>query len=117
MSTLLPQELRSDAAASFGPLRQKEFIAPGDAELVREDAFRFRHALIKEAALRALPKQTRAELHERLADRLEVAAGSRLPEFREIVGYHLETAYRLREELGAAGDRTDWTRRIGSSPR
>jgi class 3 adenylate cyclase/tetratricopeptide (TPR) repeat protein len=102
VSTLLPPELRAEVATSFGPLMQKEFIASGDAELVGEDAFRFRHALIKDAAYRALPKETRAELHSRLADWLEVAAGRRLPEFQEIIGHHLETAFRYREELGGA---------------
>jgi len=102
VSTLLPPEFRAEVATSFGPLMQKEFIAAGDAELVGEDAFRFRHALIKDAAYRALPKETRAELHERLADWLEVAAGRRLPEFEEIIGYQLETAFRYREGLGGA---------------
>jgi predicted ATPase len=68
VATLLPSALRDEVASSYGPLMQKEFIAPGEAELVGEDAFRFRHLLIKDAAYRALPKDTRAELHERLAD-------------------------------------------------
>ena len=99
VSTLLPRDLRSQVASSFGPLMQKEFIAPGDAELAGEDAFRFRHLLIKDAAYRALPKETRAELHERLADWLADVAGLRLAELEEIVAYHLEAAFRYREEL------------------
>ena len=102
VSTLLPIDLRGEVASSFGPLMQKEFISPGEAELAGEDAFRFRHLLIKDAAYRALPKETRAELHERLADWLEDVAGPRLPELEEIVAYHLETAFRYREELGSA---------------
>ena len=56
---------------------------------------RFRHVLLQEAAYRAAPKRVRSELHERLADRLadEGVAGD------ELVGYHLERAYRLRTEL------------------
>ena len=80
VSTLMPNDLRSEVAGSFGLLMQKEFISPGEAELAGEDAFRFRHLLIKDAAYRALPKETRAELHERLADWLEDVAGARLPE-------------------------------------
>jgi class 3 adenylate cyclase len=102
VSSLLPSDLRSEVASSFGPLMQKEFISPGEAELAGEDAFRFRHLLIKDAAYRALPKETRAELHERLADWLEDVAGPRLPELEEIVAYHLEAAFRYREELGSA---------------
>ena len=43
--------------------------------------------------LRALPKATRAELHERFADWLEEHA-SGLVELDEILGYHLEQAAR-----------------------
>ena len=42
-----------------------------------EDAFRFRHVLIRNAAYDGLPKQVRAELHERFADWLVAAAGVR----------------------------------------
>ena len=43
----------------------------------------------------------RAALHERFAAWVVRTAGSRLAEFEEIVGYHLEQAYRLLGELGA----------------
>jgi class 3 adenylate cyclase len=102
VSTLMPGDMRGEVASSFGPLMQKEFISPGQAELAGEDAFRFRHLLIKDAAYRALPKETRAELHERLAGWLEDVAGPRLPELEEIVAYHLEAAFRYREELKGA---------------
>ncbi len=102
VSTLLRSDLRSEVASSFGPLMQKEFISPAESELTGEDAFRFRHLLIKDAAYRALPKEMRAELHERLADWLEDVAGPRLPELEEIVAYHLEAAFRYLEELGSA---------------
>ena len=102
VSRLLPSDMRRQAASSFGPLMLKEFISPGQAELAGEDAFRFRHLLIRDAAYRALPKETRAELHERLADWLGEVAGPRLPEMEEIVAYHYEAAFRYREELGSA---------------
>ena len=40
---------------------------PTAATLPGDDAFRFRHLLIRDAAYDALPKATRAELHERFA--------------------------------------------------
>ena len=61
-----------------------------------EDAFRFRHLLIRDAAYEAMPKELRAELHERFADWLDQIG---LAEQDEIVGYHLEQAYRYRAEL------------------
>ena len=53
-----------------------------------------------------MPKEQRADLHERFADWLERAAGERVAEYEEILGYHLEQAYRYRIELGPADDRT-----------
>ena len=42
----------------------------------------------------------RAELHERFADWLETTVGEQAVEYEEIVGYHLEQAFRYRAELG-----------------
>ena len=67
-----------------------------------EDGYRFRHLLIRDAAYEALPKATRAELHERFAAWLETR-GAELVE-DEIVGYHLEQAFRYRGELGLPAD-------------
>ena len=43
----------------------------------------------------ALPKRIRADAHERLADWIEANAPERARNTRQIVGYHLEQAYRL----------------------
>ena len=70
----------------------------------REDAYRFRHLLIRDAAYDSLPKATRAELHERFAEWLELH-GTSLVELDEILGYHLEQACRYSAELGQGGQR------------
>jgi class 3 adenylate cyclase len=80
-------------------LVRKEMIRPERAQVPGDDAFRFRHLLIRDAAYDALPKQTRAELHERFAEWLE-REGERLVELDEIAGWHLEQAVRYRRELG-----------------
>ena len=82
-------------------LVRKELIHPAPTQLTGDQAFRFRHLLIRDAAYAALPKETRAELHERFADWLESHA-QELIELDEIVGYHLEQAARYRRELGRA---------------
>jgi predicted ATPase len=64
-----------------------------------DEAYRFRHLLIRDAAYDALPKADRAELHERFAAWLE-QAGAGLPELDEIIGWHLEQTVRYRRELG-----------------
>jgi tetratricopeptide (TPR) repeat protein len=80
-------------------LVRKDLVRPERAVLPDDDAYRFRHLLIRDTAYEALPKATRAELHERFATWLE-EHGADLVELDEILGYHLEQAYRYRAELG-----------------
>jgi class 3 adenylate cyclase/tetratricopeptide (TPR) repeat protein len=80
-------------------LVRKELIRPDQAYVPGDDGFRFRHLLIRDAAYDALPKATRAELHERFAAWLE-ERGAGLVELDEILGFHLEQASRYKAELG-----------------
>jgi class 3 adenylate cyclase/tetratricopeptide (TPR) repeat protein len=84
-------------------LVRKELVRPDRAQLPAGDAYRFRHLLIRDAAYDALPKAVRAELHQKFAAWLEERADD-LVERDEIVGYHLEQAYRYRAELGEADE-------------
>ena len=80
-------------------LVRKELVRPDRPQLLGDDAYRFRHLLIRDAAYDALPKATRADLHERFARWIE-QHGTELVELDEILGYHLEQAARYRRELG-----------------
>jgi class 3 adenylate cyclase/tetratricopeptide (TPR) repeat protein len=102
------QEFRLDALVALVPsqlplsdtlhsLVRKDLIRPAG-----DDTFRFKHLLLRDAAYEALPKEQRADLHERFAAWLEYAN----PELGEIIGYHLEQAYRFRAELGPVDGRT-----------
>ena len=71
-----------------------------------EDAYRFRHLLIRDAAYDASPN-TSGPTCTRHSPWLERVAGDRVIEQEEIHGYHLEQAYQLRGELGL-GRRTGW---------
>jgi class 3 adenylate cyclase/tetratricopeptide (TPR) repeat protein len=93
------QELPTRLAA----LVRKELVRPDRAQIAGEEAFRFRHLLIRDAAYDALPKAIRAELHESFAGWLE-EHGRDLVELEEILGYHLEQAHRYRGELGPLTD-------------
>ena len=99
VADLLPEEARAPAARHLEALARKELIRPGRAA-GGEAVFRFRHVLIQQAACRGVPKELRAELHERFAGWLAERAGDRVREVEEIVGYHLEQAFRYRDELG-----------------
>jgi predicted ATPase/class 3 adenylate cyclase len=99
------EHVRPSVDSLLGSLIRKEFVAPDeDTTLGREDAFRFYHALIRDAAYRGLLKRARAELHERFVDWLTAMLGHRSAEFEEILGYHLEQAFRYRSELGPLDD-------------
>jgi tetratricopeptide (TPR) repeat protein len=80
-------------------LVRKELIHPATPTLTGDQAFRFRHLLIRDAGYDALPKETRAELHERFADWLETRRQG-LIELDEVLGYHFEQAARYCRELG-----------------
>jgi class 3 adenylate cyclase/tetratricopeptide (TPR) repeat protein len=96
---------RAGVGASLTALVRKELARHTASDLTGQDAFRFRHVLLRDAAYAGLPKALRAELHERFAGWLERAAGERLREHPELVAYHLEQGYRLRAELGPVDQR------------
>jgi predicted ATPase/class 3 adenylate cyclase len=86
-------------------LVSRDLIRPDTVDFAGEKAFRFRHGLIRDAAYRSLPKNARADLHERYAAWLELTVGERLREFEEIVGYHLEQAFQYRAAIGPLDSR------------
>jgi class 3 adenylate cyclase/tetratricopeptide (TPR) repeat protein len=100
VSELAPDRLRGAVDAHLMTLVRKELIRPTRPELPGEEAFSFRHLLLRDAAYEALPKQVRAELHERYADWLARAVREHAFEYEEILGYHLEQAHRSRADLG-----------------
>ncbi|UVK41274.1 AAA family ATPase [Mesorhizobium sp. AR10] len=80
-------------------LISRDLIRPDAADFAGEQAYAFRHVLLRDAAYRSLPKNARADLHERFAAWLELIARDRRREFEEIVGYHLEQAFLYRVAL------------------
>jgi predicted ATPase/class 3 adenylate cyclase len=106
MRELAPAALATDVDRSLTALIRRDMIRPDRSSFAEDEAFRFRHILIRDAAYRSLPKETRAQLHERYADWLERAAGERVHELEEIVGYHLEQAHRFLGELGHGANGT-----------
>jgi class 3 adenylate cyclase/tetratricopeptide (TPR) repeat protein len=96
---LAGERLAAEVELGLAGLVRKELIRPHPETLQGDEAFRFRHLLIRDAAYDGLPKATRAELHERFAAWL-AGAGAGLLELDEIAGWHLEQAVRYRHELG-----------------
>jgi class 3 adenylate cyclase/tetratricopeptide (TPR) repeat protein len=106
VSDLAPPELRSDVARLLQSLSRKELIRPGLSNLPGEDAFEFTHILVRDAAYHAIPKETRADLHELLAAWIERRTRGSAIDLEETVGYHLEQVFRSRAGLGPLSERT-----------
>ncbi len=109
-SAVLELTRAPDVEPQLVGLVRKELIHPATSTFAGDHAFRFRHLLIRDAAYDALPKETRAELHDRFAGWLEVH-GAELLELDEVLGYHLEQAARCLRELGRPN--ADLERRAG----
>jgi class 3 adenylate cyclase len=101
VAALAPEEHQVDGR--LVTLVRKDLVRPERPVLADDEAYRFRHLLIRDTAYEALSKSTRATLHERFAVWLE-EHGADLVELDEIVGYHLEQAYLYRRELGPLDD-------------
>jgi class 3 adenylate cyclase/tetratricopeptide (TPR) repeat protein len=69
------------------------------ATITGEEAYKFRHVLIREVAYAGLSKASRAELHRDFAGWLRERAGDELVEIR---AFHLDQATRLLAELDGA---------------
>jgi class 3 adenylate cyclase/tetratricopeptide (TPR) repeat protein len=99
VAALATEPERTRLGSELASLVRRGLLLPDPSEIAGEDTFRFRHDLIRDAAYQALPKQYRAQLHERLATWLQQTAGERAAEYDEVVGYHFEQAVRYRGEL------------------
>ena len=113
---LLPEHLRDAAPDLIRSLIRKELVRTDRSMVPGEEAFRFRHILIRDAAYQAIPKERRADLHEGFAAWIGRVGGERAEEQDEIVGYHLEQAFRYRQELGPLDDQARSARSSGLGP-
>jgi class 3 adenylate cyclase len=104
LAELLPPETRAQLGTHLLSLVRKEFLRPDRALFAGDDGFRFGHVLIRDAAYNSMPKQLRADLHERYARWLEERLTARSDDYLEIVGFHLEQAWRYHSELGKSDD-------------
>jgi len=102
LRALMPDVALRAIEESLASLDRRGLVHPEDEA---GGQWRFSHSLVREAAYRGLAKETRAELHERLADWMLVQDGDQ-PDVDESVARHLERALHLRQELGLRDDRS-----------
>ncbi|MCJ7710463.1 MAG: AAA family ATPase, partial [Chloroflexi bacterium] len=103
VTALLPAEEQAEAGAHLLSAIRRNLVRLQPADLPGEDGFRFVHVLVRDAVYRSIPKEFRAQLHERFAAWLD-GRGTTLVELDELLGYHLEQAARYRQELGQPDD-------------
>jgi class 3 adenylate cyclase/tetratricopeptide (TPR) repeat protein len=103
ITELVDDEVRPRLETDLGSLTAKLLIRRATTD---EATYRFGHLVIRDTAYASQLKRVRAALHERFvvwAERVNKERG-RETEFEEILGYHLEQAYRYRTELGVIDD-------------
>ena len=88
----MSEEQQGPLDASLAALTRRELIHPGRADFEGEQAYRFNHILIRDTAYEGIPKQVRADLHERHAGWLDRRGERDASEHAELSGYHLEQA-------------------------
>ena len=103
LSDLVPSGERGDLPRRLAQLARRGLIRTERSVFPEDEAYRFRHLLIRDAAYASLLKRERAELHEQFADWLENRVTATHGAYDLILGYHLEQAYRYRGELGDDG--------------
>ncbi len=87
-----------EIAGDLEELVRRDFLAREQRSAIRgEDAFRFRHGLIRDVAYASLSKTSRGAFHRRLAAWL--AERSSADELVEIRAYHLDEAAQIAREL------------------
>jgi class 3 adenylate cyclase/tetratricopeptide (TPR) repeat protein len=96
LAALADDELPVDEGGATRALIRKGFITTAVPEIPGEDAFRFHHVLLRDAAYEALPKERRVRMHVRVADCMDA-----LTHHHELIGHHLREAWRYMGELDA----------------
>jgi class 3 adenylate cyclase/tetratricopeptide (TPR) repeat protein len=91
---------QSDLDRKLVSLVRKDLLRSEVSWRSGDEAYRFRHIMIRDAVYEALPKAVRADYHERIAAWFESRADG--SDADEIVGHHYEQAVQYRLELGEA---------------
>ena len=106
LEALVPDPGRAGLGAALELLAQRELVRPAFPFIAGQRAFRFGHALVRDAAYAAMPLAARADAHERLAGWL-ADVGVAVPEASARIGTQLERAWRAASELRLPAERLE----------
>jgi DNA-binding SARP family transcriptional activator/tetratricopeptide (TPR) repeat protein len=104
LEDLRPDADAAEVASALESLGRRDFLQLQRFSRPGSRLYAFRHILMRDVVYQAIPKEVRADDHERLGRALIERAGDRLAEIQDIVGYHLETAFHLRRQLERGRD-------------
>ena len=112
--------MRPAVGVQLDALTDKQFVQEDSSRPPEEEAFRFHHILIRDTTYEGILKRARATLHERFVDWADGVNREGAVEYEEILGYHLEQAYRYLAELGPLDEHgraiaVDAARRLASA--
>ena len=123
VEALVSEAARPHVHDRLSSVTRKQLVRP-DLSALDEERFRFNHVLIRDAAYNGLLKRARATFHEHFVEWADVVnrERGRETEYEEILGYHLEQAYRYLSELGPIDEHgrelgRDGARRLASAGR
>jgi DNA-binding SARP family transcriptional activator len=104
LEDMMPELRARELAEALDALGRRDVIQVQRYSRPGSRSYVFRHILLRDVVYGGIPKDARALGHETYGRAMERRAGERLTEVQEIVGYHLETALRLRREIGRRVD-------------
>ena len=118
VTALTPPDISPRVRTELSSLAHKHLVSP--VEDGDEGAHRFQHIMIRDTAYDGILKRARADLHERFVGWADGVNRDRGVEFEEILGYHLEQAWKYLSELGPLDEHgraigEDGARRLASA--
>jgi class 3 adenylate cyclase/tetratricopeptide (TPR) repeat protein len=99
---LMPIDEQHQLGSALTSLVRRGLLRPDVSTFVGDDAFRFHHLLLLDAAYRRIPKKVRGDLHARFAEWLDERTRDRLAEYQEIVAHHYLEAHQYYTQGGEA---------------
>jgi class 3 adenylate cyclase/DNA-binding SARP family transcriptional activator/tetratricopeptide (TPR) repeat protein len=104
----------TEVDAALSSLVRRELIRQDQSGADVAEAYRFKHILIRDAAYASVPKNKRIVVHELLAEWLGAGKDTSGLD-AELIGAHLEQAYRYRTELGPLDDQARAVGRLAAA--
>ncbi len=90
---------REEVVSALIDLGRRRLVMPASNPDALVD-HRFTSLLVRDVVYAGLLKRTRADWHQAFASWLEDAVGTRVGEYTEVIGYHLEQGYHYLRQLG-----------------